>query len=57
VDAPPEREVALQELARPSVADGDAEAVAKVVLGVPRDVDAMPTALFPAELLGSGRRG
>src|SRR5690606_1674093 len=40
-----EREVPGKELARATIADGDAESIAKVVLGVPRDEDLVTTAL------------
>jgi hypothetical protein len=48
--------MALEEVACPSIAHRDAESIAKVVLGVARDVDAVPTALLPAELVGRGGR-
>jgi hypothetical protein len=50
VEPPAHRQVALEEIAGPSITDRDAETVAEVIFGVPRDVDAV------APALGSTRR-
>jgi hypothetical protein len=52
VEAAPHREVALEEIAGSPVPDCDAEAVAEVVLGVARDVDAVPSAFGSARSRG-----
>src|ERR1019366_6558241 len=43
----PQRQMALEKVARPAVTHGDAEPVAEVVLGVPRHEDTVATALGP----------